>query len=189
MTPRGEVPIEKLREGDRVFTRDNGLHEIRWIGRTKLGARQIARMPEVAPIVIRKGALGSGMPERDLVVSPNHRVLITSDLAELMFDEREVLIAAKHLVGLTGVEQAEPGSTSYIHMLFDHHEVILSNGAWTESFQPGDYSLRGIGDGQRAEILDLFPELSQKAGLDGFRAARRALKGHEARLIMREKSR
>ena len=53
--------------------------------------------------------------------------------------------------------------------MFDRHEVVLSNGAWTESFQPGDYSLKGIGNAQRSEIFELFPELQTAEGLEGYR--------------------
>ena len=65
----------------------------------------------------------------------------------------------------------------------DRHEVVLSNGAWTESFQPGDLTLKGMGNAQRAEIYDLFPDLKTEAGIEDYSAARRTLKRHEAMLI------
>ena len=65
----------------------------------------------------------------------------------------------------------------------DQHEVILSDGTWTESFQPGDLSLAGIGNAQRTEILELFPELATREGVDGYTSARRTLKKHEAKLL------
>jgi hypothetical protein len=68
--------------------------------------------------------------------------------------------------------------------MFDRHEVVLSDGAWTESFQPGDYTLNGIGDEQRQEILELFPELASQQGIRDYSAARRSLKGYEARLLI-----
>ena len=74
-------------------------------------------------------------------------------------------------------------ATTYIHFMFDNHEVVLSNGAWTESFQPGDYSLKGIGNSQRTEIFELFPELQERQGRDAYTAARRSLKRHEAVLL------
>ena len=67
--------------------------------------------------------------------------------------------------------------------MFDQHEVILSDGAWTESFQPGDMSLVGVGAEQRSEILELFPELETRVGVESFIAARRTLKSHEAALL------
>lgn len=73
---------------------------------------------------------------------------------------------------------------AYIHFMFDQHEVVLSNGAWTESFQPGDYTLRGIGNAQRQEIFELFPELEHAEGLNAYGSARRSLKKHEAALLV-----
>lgn len=186
VTPRGERLVEDLRAGDKVLTRDNGLREIRWIGRRDLSPAELARTPEFQPILIRKGALGGDAPERDMLVSPNHRMLLCHPVAELIFAEREVLAAAKHLTGLDGVERAVAQNVSYIHLMFDNHEVILADGAWSESFQPGDYSLQGVGQAIRNEILSLFPELATPAGLNGYPAARRSLKAGEARLLITE---
>jgi Ca2+-binding RTX toxin-like protein len=182
-TPRGEVPIEELKVGDKVLTRDNGIQPIRWIGRRDLDARTLAMNPHLRPVRIRKGSLGNGLPERDMLVSPNHRVLVANDRTALYFDEHEVLVAAKHLVAGDGVAQVAAAGVSYIHILFDRHEVVLSDGAWTESFQPGDYTLGGMGNAQRNELFEIFPELRETAGRQGFAAARRTLRGFEARLI------
>ena len=118
-----------------------------------------------------------------MMVSPNHRVLVTGDRTQLFFEEREVLVAAKHLTDGNGIVTAQTLGTTYIHMLFDHHEVVLSDGSWTESFQPGDWSMGTLGGAQREEIVTLFPELGEKAGLDDYSAARRTLKRHEAALL------
>lgn len=182
-TPKGEVPVEQLREGDKVFTRDNGIQELRWTGSRNLDHADLTTSPEFQPILIKAGSLGQGLPENDLLLSPNHRVLMTGERATLYFEESEVLSAAKHLVGMDGVAQVETPAITYIHMLFDRHEVILSNGAWTESFQPSDYSLGGVLDAQRAEIIKLFPELAHLNGGTGWAAARKVLKRHEAKLL------
>lgn len=183
-TPSGTRPVEELREGDRVFTRDNGIQEIRWAGQRHLTVEELAKTPKFMPIMIRKGALGANTPERDMVVSPNHRMLIVSEIAQVMFGEREVLVAAKHLLGLDGVSQANVGEVSYVHILFDQHEVVLGDATWSESFQPGDYSMRGIADQSRDEILALFPELATTEGLNDYSAARMSLKKHEAKLLV-----
>ena len=185
-TIRGERPVEDLRPGDRVITRDNGLQEIRWAGRRDLSARDLRAMPDLHPVLIRAGALSRGMPERDMLVSPNHRMLVASERAEIMFGEREVLVAAKHLTGLDGIDRAQVPSVTYIHLMFAHHQVILADGAWSESFQPGDYSLRGLGAAQRREILSLFPELASESGAEAYQAARLSLKSHEAALLVAE---
>ena len=184
-TPKGERLIEDLRVGDRVITRDNGIQEIAWVGHKELSGTQLASSPHLKPILIKAGALGAGLPERDMLLSPNHRVLVASEKTQLYFEEREVLAAAKHMIGAQGIHAVDVMRTTYIHFMFERHEVVLSNGAWTESFQPGDYSLKGIGNSQRNEIFELFPELATKTGLEGYQSARKALKKHEARLLMK----
>ncbi|MEO0764554.1 MAG: Hint domain-containing protein [Pseudomonadota bacterium] len=183
-TQKGEVLVAHLAPGDKVITRDNGLQELRWVGRRDLGPADMQANARFQPVLIRKGALGNGAPERDMLVSPQHRMLITSDVAAVMFDEREVLVAAKHLTGLDGVDQVQTGAVSYMHLMFDQHEVVLADGAWSESFQPGDHSLRGIGAAQRGEVEALFPELQTADGLDHYGAARLSLKRHEAQVIV-----
>ncbi len=183
LTPMGEVAVENLQEGDKVVTRDNGLQEIRWAGKKTLSGRELLANPKLRPILIKQGALGPQQPERDMMVSPSHRMLLVSDQAELLFEEREVLVAAKHLTHLDGVEQVDAVGVDYIHFMCDNHEVVLADGAWSESFQPGEYSLDGIDTEQRAEIFQLFPELQEQEGLRAYSAARHTLKRHEAQLL------
>lgn len=184
-TPNGERRVEALQVGDRVITRDNGIQTIRWAGRRDMSGAELIRAAHLRPILICQGALGNDLPERDMMVSPNHRVLVANDKTALYFEEREVLVAAKHLTGLAGVEVVDVSSTTYIHIMFDQHEVVLSDGAWTESFQPGDMSLAGVGNAQRTEILEIFPALATGEGLNNYAAARRSLKKHEAQLLMK----
>ncbi|MFK7877422.1 MAG: Hint domain-containing protein [Paracoccaceae bacterium] len=182
-TPSGEVPVDQLQVGDRVITRDNGIQQIRWVGARALTEDELNEAKHLRPVRIPQGALGKGLPERDMLVSPQHRMLMSNDKTMLLFDEREVLVAAKHLSGLEGIEVADLDQITYVHLMFDHHEVILSDGAWSESFQPGDQTLGAMGNAQRKEIIELFPELQTKAGREAYTAARRSLKKHEARLL------
>ncbi|SDY94207.1 Ca2+-binding protein, RTX toxin-related [Jannaschia faecimaris] len=184
-TPKGEVAVEALQVGDRVITRDNGIQLIRWVGKRDMTAAELSQNGALRAVMIGKGALGHGLPERDMVVSPQHRVLIANDETMLYFDEREVLVAAKHLVGRPGVERMGATDITYHHVMFDNHEVILSDGAWTESFQPGDHSLKGLGKAQREEIFAIFPELREHEGREGYPAARRMLKRREAEFLVR----
>ena len=69
--------------------------------------------------------------------------------------------------------------------MFERHEVVLADGVWTESFQPGDQSLEGVGDEQREEIFELFPDLRTQVGLNAYQAARKSLKRYEAELLAR----
>ncbi|APX13727.1 hypothetical protein BWR18_06020 [Tateyamaria omphalii] len=182
-TPTGERRVEDLKPGDRVITRDNGIQEIRWVGHRQMSGEELADAAHLRPVLIRQGALGKGLPERDMLVSPQHRVLVADNKTALYFDESEVLVAAKHLTDMEGIDVVEVSETTYIHVMFDQHEVILSDGAWTESFQPGDMTLGAMGDAQRAEILELFPELETVDGIASYASARRSLKKHEAKLL------
>lgn len=184
-TPKGERAVEELKIGDRVITRDNGIQEIRWIGHRALDGRMLAANPHLKPVLVRKGALGDGLPERDMMVSPNHRLLVANDRTALYFDEHEVLVAAKHLVNNNGIHEVSTVGVTYSHFMFDRHEVVLSNGAWTESFQPGDHTLKGMGNAQRNEIFELFPELKTTEGVEGYVAARKTLKRREALLLVK----
>jgi len=183
-TPRGERPVENLDVGDRIITRDNGIQEIRWVGHNAMGREDLARASHLQPILIQRGALGNDLPERDMMVSPNHRVLVASDKTALYFEDREVLVAAKHLTGLIGIDAVETTAVTYIHFMFSQHEVVLSDGAWTESFQPGDQSLRGLDNAQRNEIFELFPDLRTEEGQKAYSAARRTLKKREAKMLL-----
>ena len=183
-TAKGQRLVEDLQAGDRVITRDNGFQEIAWVGSKTMSSLDFARDPKLKPVFVKAGSLGNGLPERDMLLSPNHKVLLVDVNAELLFDDREVLVAAKHLVGKAGIQQADVAQTSYIHFMFERHEVVLSDGAWTESFHPGDYSITGIDKDARAEILALFPDLATEQGLKEYRLARTELKRHEAKALL-----
>ncbi len=184
-TPKGERLVEDLQIGDKIITRDNGIQEIRWVGEKKLDWRSLAANPHLSPILIKKGALGNDLPERDMMVSPNHRMLVANDKTALYFEEREVLAAAKHLVDNHDILQAEVMTTRYLHFMFDYHQIVLADGAWTESFQPGDLSMKAVGNAQRNEITELFPELATAEGIKAYQSARKTLKAHEAKLLVR----
>ena len=181
-TDRGEVLVEELRAGDRVMTRDNGVQTLRWVGRRDLSLADLIVKPALRPVEIVRGALGHGLPLRNMKVSPQHRMLVEGARAEMLFGEAEVLVAATHLTGLAGVEQKLTAGISYIHLLFDRHEIICADGAWTESFQPAMRMLDGMETAQRTEIAELFPELAGEEF--DYPAARLSLKAHEARVLL-----
>lgn len=183
MTDRGEVAVEVLRAGDLVLTRDHGLQPLAWAGSRRLSLADLVVHPALRPIRIAAGALGANLPERDMQVSPQHRMLVEGARAEMLFGDAEVLVAATHLTALSGVEQVMPtGGVTYIHLLFAQHEIVQADGAWSESFQPAARTLSAMDADQRAEIEALFPELSHRH-ID-FPAARLTLKGYEARALL-----
>ena len=183
ITQAGYVPIENLRAGDRVMTRDNGFQNIAWIGKRALSAQDLRTCPKLRPILIRRGALGPDLPDRDMMVSPNHRMLQMGGQVELHFGEAEVLTAAKHMTHYDGVETAQVGQTTYYHMMFDCHQIVMADGCWTESFYPGDEAIDATSQAQRDEIFQLFPELRTAEGRTRFETARSTLKRFEAALI------
>jgi hypothetical protein len=178
-THRGELPIEHLEAGDRVITRDNGIQTVRWVGKTQMFLQDFQAEPHLLPVFIRQGSLGKGLPERDMMVSPNHRILVANERTSLRFADREVLVAAKHLTS-QGVHTVQSSGTTYIHFMCDRHEVVLADGIWTESFQPDDHSLKGIGNAQRLEIFELFPELKTEEGRSAYGPARQTTTDPEA---------
>lgn len=162
-TPEGLRAIEDLRAGDLVLTRDNGAQPIRWIGKRLLSAAALQNNPDMRPIRIRAGALGQNTPAADLVVSPQHRVLVRSKVAQKMFGTTEVLVAAKQLLQIEGIDICtEAEGVEYVHMLFDRHEVVFANGAEAESLYTGPEAIKSVGAAALAEIYGIFPELRDR---------------------------
>jgi len=160
-TVSGPRRVECLVPGDRVVTRA-GQAALRWIGRRVVSSAELAKAPGLRPVRISSGALGQGLPRRDLRVSRQHRILVRSRLARQMFGAPEVLIPAFRLVGLPGVQLDDAqGGVEYVHLLFDDHEVIYAEGAPTESLFTGPQALKAVLPEQREEILAIFPELAE----------------------------
>ena len=176
----GARPVETLRVGDLVQTLDRGLQPIRWIASRRLGA-ELAAQPRLCPIRIRKGALGPGMPAADLLVSPQHRILVRSGIAHRMFGAAEVLVAAKQLLELEGVEIAQLDSVEYVHFAFDRHEIVTANGAQSESLYPGPQALKSLGRAARDELFAIFPLLQGAPAAPT--AARELVSGRQGRKL------
>lgn len=182
LTDSGLMPVEDIRPGQLVLTRDGGCKPVRWVGQRRLSEAELRVRPEFAPVQIATGALGPDQPDCDMQVSPQHRMLLTDPMAELLFGEHEVLVAALHLVGRPGITRQPARDVTYIHLLFDQHEIICVDSCWTESYQPGSGSLPVEGDAQREELIALFPELARQVI---WPAARRTLRRHEAALLLK----
>ncbi|SFR32314.1 Hint domain-containing protein [Yoonia tamlensis] len=165
-TAQGPVTVGKLQPADQVLTYDRGYAPIRWIGSRHVTRSQLDENPNLKPILIRADALGAGYPQQDLVVSPQHRVLVSSVIAMRMFGREEVLVPANKLLPLDGitVQHDNPDGVEYWHILFDRHEIIWSNGTPTESLFTGPAALKAVSPASRAEIQTLFPEICA----DGF---------------------
>ncbi|MBB5514711.1 Ca2+-binding RTX toxin-like protein [Rubricella aquisinus] len=181
-TPTGPRLVEELRVGDLLNTLDNGLQPIRWIGRRELSAIRLKLFPHLRPILIRKDAFGLGNPERDLRVSPQHKIHVAAPEAQLLFSTGEVLVPACHLVdGVRVLHDPAPEDVTYIHFLCDRHEIIRAEGCLSESFHPGHIGLSTLDDAALEEVAALFPMLLE--GEEPFPSARFTLRRTEARML------
>lgn len=174
-TPTGPVPVERLQVGDLILTLDEGAQPLRWTG-----MRNVAAAGALAPVHIKANTFGTHRP---LVVSPQHRILIRDTAAELLFGETEVLVAAKDLVNGASVWRRTGGTVTYVHLLFDRHQIVFSEGLATESFLPGPQFSMLFDHETLAEIVAIFPELDPTTGQGYGEAARRTLKRHEAEVL------
>jgi hypothetical protein len=160
-TDFGEVPVEMIALGTRVLTRDNGYQTVKWVGRRDLDETVLAKIPALIPIRIAQGALGPDLPERDTVVSPQHRMLLNNAQIRDWFSSDEVLIAAHLLTCFEGVRREVVENVSYIHFMFDQHEIVLADGEWSESYQPNDMRFGAMDERHRKELVAIFPELEE----------------------------
>lgn len=159
-TPYGLVAVERLRTGDLVCTKDNGTQPLCWVGQQAVTPMHLRRNPALRPIRIAAGALGLGLPAQDLFVSPQHRIMVASAVSQRMTGAPEVLIAAKHLVGLPGISVVEElDHVTYVHILFETHQLVFAEGALTESLLPRVQALKCMSAAARTEIVALFPML------------------------------
>lgn len=172
-TEMGERSIEGIIAGDRVMTRDHGLQTVRWVG-----ARTVPAMGDMAPIAFEEGTLGCSAR---LLVSPNHRMLIAGAMAELVCGDDEMLISAKLLINDRNVRQIAGGLVTYVHIMFDYHEVIWANDCPSESFYAGDQAINSLNTDQAREILAIFPEL--RSGTKKQSLARAEARGYEGIVI------
>jgi hypothetical protein len=171
-TGTGPQAIETLRVGDLVRTADHGLQPIRWIA-----SRQVAGHGDMAPVTIAAGALGN---YRRLRVSPQHRMLLCHWRNEILFGQSEVLVAAKHLINGTTITQAPQAQVTYVHMVFDQHEIVFAEGIPSESLHLGAMALSSLDRRSRDEVAALFPELAD--AVNGPPTARGCLRSWEAAL-------
>jgi VCBS repeat-containing protein len=161
-TETGLRPIETLAPGDRIRTLDRGPVDLRWIGAMPVSTAEMEANPRLAPVRIRAGALGPGLPKRDLRVSRQHRILVCGPQARAAFGTTEALVPAINLVPLPGVTvEGTPRAVVYYHLLFDRHEVVLSEGAPTESLLPTARGLQGLPASARDDVLTRLPHLAR----------------------------
>ncbi|KIN63649.1 Hint 2 domain containing protein [Sulfitobacter noctilucicola] len=182
-TPEGLMLIEDLREGDLVQTKDNGSQPVRWIGSRRMTGARLFAMPKLRPVRISSGMFSNGIPDEDLIVSPEHRILVKGAVAQELFNTPEVLVAAKDLInGDTVTVDLKMREVTYVHLLFDRHQVMWANGVETESFHPASAALSTLSEVDRARLLANHPELEFDPHTYGS-FARRKLSASEAAIL------
>lgn len=185
-TPDGARLVEDLREGDKVWTKDNGAQEVCWTGARRMTGARLYAMPHLRPVRIRAGAFGIDRPDDEFLVSPEHRMLVKGPIARALFNTPEVLVAARDLInGTTIAQDVKLREVTYVHLLLPSHQVIWANGVETESFHPANAALSALTDTDRTKLLHGFPDLaSDVLSYGGY--ARRNLSRPEAAILMHE---
>lgn len=172
-TDHGLRLIETLQPGDLVRTLDHGFQPLRWVS-----VQTVQAIGPFAPVHIAAGAMGNARP---LVVSQQHRMLLQGWQAQLHFAEDQVLVAAKHLVNNRTITIREGGMVTYVHLLFDRHEIVFGEGIASESYC-GTAMVAQEDTAQQAELRALFPDLVP-AQSRARPVARPVLRGYEAALL------
>jgi len=162
-TTKGPMPVEDLRAGMVLVGPHGEEMPLKLHLQRRVTAQELVKKPKLRPVRICAGALGQGLPKRDLLVSRQHRILLRSTLAKRMFGSAEVLVAAIKLTGLPGVFVDEQlASVDYFHLVLENHEIVISEGLETESFLIAPNALNALSPEARGEIEMLFPDLDQK---------------------------
>ena len=162
MTVLGAKPVEDLRPGDLVRVLDGSHQPLRWVGQRRLVKADLRRNPLLYPVKIAAGALGMGLPQRDILVSRQHRMLIASAPLRALTGHSAALVAACKLVGLPGIVLDDSvEAVSYIHLLFDRHQVIWAEGAPSESLLLGSEADKMLTRAQVHDIAMRLPSLAE----------------------------
>ncbi|MES0824721.1 Hint domain-containing protein [Ruegeria sp. SCP11] len=181
-TEAGPRPVEELSVGDRVCVSNGQTLPIMWIGKRTLSAQTLRLQPKFRPVLIKRNALGKGLPDRDLYVSPQHRIVIEGWRAELLFGEPMVFSAAIHLVNDDTIRQIQvDGPVTYFHIACERHTILTSHGLRSESLYLGDRVSSSFGKKDLDELRALFPELTE--GVATQRTRLRCLKRPEAQAL------
>ncbi|WP_316015344.1 Hint domain-containing protein [Roseobacter sp. HKCCA0434] len=176
-TPLGPRAVEDLAAGDLVITRDHGIRPLVWTGRRDLSLAEVTAQPKLAPILIRRDAFGPGLPGRDMMVSPQHRILVNGARLALATGAGEALAPAVALVDGVRVLRSTPRAVSYLHVMCEGHEVIRADGLWAETLLPASEAMKALSAEACAEIAAIFPDLERVA------PAHRLLAATEARWL------
>ncbi|WP_296420803.1 Hint domain-containing protein [Pseudooctadecabacter sp.] len=182
-TEDGVMPVEAIREGIKVQTKDNGCQEVLWTGSRRITGARLYAMPHLCPIRLRAGSLDNDVPDAGLLVSPDHRVMVKGARARALFNTDEVLVTARDLVNDQSIYvDRSMRELEYIHMLMPQHEVVFANGVESETFHPASAGLDHLADDDRARLFAQVPEIEADANAYGA-YARRVVSATEAAIL------
>lgn len=162
-THRGLVRAGDIQVGDLLQTVDNGYQPVIWVAQKTLSPLALGINPHLRPYLITPDS--PLCPERPMLVSPQHRLLIRRNTFETPLTDGEAFISAKLLSEQdTNCEQVvRPNrSVTYVHLMTERHEAIFAEGVPTETFWPGPQAIKSLNTEERAELLALFPGLFPK---------------------------
>jgi microcystin-dependent protein len=132
-TAHGQKRVERLRIGDKVMTKSGAAVPVKWIGRRSYSGRFVLGRKDILPVCIKAGALDNNVPQRDLWISPHHAMYFKDEM------QGGMLIEARHLVKGVSIVQAERADkVEYVHVELDSHDVIVAEGALSETFLDDD---------------------------------------------------
>ena len=162
-TAEGEKPLSRLERGDVILTRDDGLQTVSWVGRVDFEWKSLVRTPELRPIVIRKGSLGHGAPEADLVLAPWQRLLLPTADVTPGSKAVDALVSARSLAPKAETTSTEAIGVSYIHFFCKDQTLAKINGDWVEAFNPRQTTQEPDATDRRQALQSLFRELNGHA--------------------------
>jgi len=97
---------------------------VKWVGYREIDLESEPEPESARPIRIRRGAFADDSPRRDILISPDHRVLVGG-----------VLIPTRLLTnGMTIVPDLSCRRVEYFHIELEQHAVLSADGLPAESF-------------------------------------------------------
>lgn len=159
-TAKGEVAVEDLRPGMRVWTVSGVLAPIVWIGQRRIDCRRHLRPELVQPVRILAGAFAPGIPRRDLRLSPDHAIAIAAGPGAA---QRHLLVPVKCLLNGATIIQEEAARAWYFHVELPRHDLVLAEGLMVESYL--DTGNRG-GFANGGVLATLYPDFTPLTGWD-----------------------
>lgn len=163
-TPCGPRRIENVRPGDLIVTRTNGLQAVRMVWRRSLSQDRMRANPERAPVRLKPRAVGPMMPQQDLVLAPEHPILIPGYRLSGVADTAGGLMAAGALAGTSDAAYVDRSMerARLFTLVFDTPQVFVANGLPVASVELSVEVMERLDDDLRQLVLQKFPQLGRE---------------------------